>query len=45
MPYYPGNKPDPSGEKQRKTAAAVKRNRLLRLSAGVLSLFSVIAQP
>ena len=42
MPYYPGNKPDPSGEKQRKTAAAVKRNRLLRLSAAVLLFLLVL---
>ena len=35
MPYYPERKPEPSGEKQRNTTAAEKRNRLLRLSVAV----------
>ena len=35
MPYYPERKLEPSGEKQRNTTAAEKRNRLLRLSVAV----------
>ena len=40
MPYYPERKPEPSGEKQRNTTAAEKRNRLLRLS--VAAFFSLL---
>jgi len=40
MPYYPERKPEPSGEKQRNTRAAEKRNRLLRLS--VAAFFSLL---
>ena len=40
MPYYPERKPESSGEKQRNTTAAEKRNRLLRLS--VAAFFSLI---
>ena len=40
MPYYPERKPEPSGEKQRNTIAAEKRNRLLRLS--VAAFFSLL---
>ena len=35
MPYYPDRKPAPSGETQRNSTAAEKRNRLLRLSVAV----------
>ena len=40
MPYYPERKPESSGEKQRNTTAAEKRNRLLRLS--VAAFFSLL---
>ena len=40
MPYYPERKLEPSGEKQRNTTAAEKRNRLLRLS--VAAFFSLL---
>ena len=40
MSYYPERKPEPSGEKQRNTIAAEKRNRLLCLS--VAAFFSLL---